>query len=95
MVALIGDVEDPQNDSLRVLHAHSIPFEISEETLKYVESFPDEVRAQDLKGRKDLTKENFITIDGKTAKDFDDAILVKERSEGFRLWVAIADVSHY
>jgi ribonuclease R len=95
VVAVIGDAEDPQNDSLRVLHANSIPFEFAAATLKEVAKFPEEVTAKDWQGRKDLRAEKFITIDGKTAKDFDDAILVQSRPQGFRLWVAIADVSHY
>lgn len=91
----LGDPGDPQNDSLRVLHANSIPHEFSQACLKEVEAFPDEVTQEDWQGRKDLRKMKFITIDGKTAKDFDDAILVEEKPAGFRLWVAIADVSHY
>lgn len=50
---------------------------------------------RDLKDRKDLRKIPFITIDGETARDFDDAIYVERKKSGFVLWVAIADVSHY
>lgn len=46
-------------------------------------------------GREDLTHVPFITIDGETARDFDDAIYVERERDGFILWVAIADVSHY
>jgi ribonuclease R len=55
-----------------------------------------EVPGKDLEGREDLRKVPFITIDGETARDFDDAVYV-ERSKGggYVLWVAIADVSHY
>src|SRR5262249_33492545 len=48
-----------------------------------------------LKGRRDLRRLPFVTIDGETAKDFDDAVCARREGEGFRLWVAIADVSHY
>lgn len=96
IVAVIGDIEDPQNDSMRVLHANSIPFEFSKACLKEVETnFSEEVTEKDWAGRKDLRAQKFITIDGQTAKDFDDAILVESKPQGFRLWVAIADVSHY
>ena len=54
-----------------------------------------EVQAHEHKGREDLRERCFITIDGVTAKDFDDAIYVENDPQGFRLWVAIADVSHY
>ena len=50
---------------------------------------------KDFHGRRDLRNLNLITIDGSTAKDFDDAIYVQSQTHGFRLYVAIADVSHY
>jgi ribonuclease R len=46
-------------------------------------------------GRVDLRKLPLITIDGETARDFDDAVYVERHKSGFVLWVAIADVSHY
>src|SRR5690606_33042205 len=49
----------------------------------------------DFKGRRDIRDLNLITIDGATAKDFDDAVYVESHGKGFRLLVAIADVSHY
>ncbi len=69
-------------------------------------SFPEAVEAEarqlaekrdlDLSpGRQDLRSLSFVTIDGETARDFDDAILVHREDEGYRLWVSIADVSHY
>ena len=49
----------------------------------------------DRKGRVDLTALPLVTIDGETAKDFDDAVYCERKGKGFRLIVAIADVSHY
>lgn len=95
VVSVIGDVADPQNDSLRVLHSHSIPFEFSKEALKEAEKLPDEVSRQEFPDRRDISDMNLITIDGATAKDFDDAVYVESNAAGFRLVVAIADVSHY
>jgi ribonuclease R len=56
-----------------------------------------EIPGKDLEGRLDLREIPFITIDGETARDFDDAIYVEKnpKEEGYILWVAIADVSHY
>ena len=57
--------------------------------------FADTVVESDMAGRKDLRHLPFATIDGEDARDFDDAICVKPRGEGFETWVAIADVAHY
>jgi ribonuclease R len=54
-----------------------------------------EVPGRDLEGREDLRHVPFITIDGETARDFDDAVYVEREKSGYILWVAIADVSHY
>jgi ribonuclease R len=95
IIKLIGDGLDPNTDNRRVLAQHQIPYEFTKECIQLSEKFPDEVTAEDMLDRKDLRQEAFITIDGVTAKDFDDAILVESTSKGFRLKVAIADVSHY
>ncbi|RME86506.1 MAG: VacB/RNase II family 3'-5' exoribonuclease, partial [Zetaproteobacteria bacterium] len=50
---------------------------------------------RDMKGREDLRALLFVTIDGEDAKDFDDAVFVRRRGQGFEAWVAIADVAHY
>lgn len=93
--AVIGDISDPLNDNIRVLAAHSIPHVFTKNSKLEAERLHPEVTEKDFAGRKDLRSKNFITIDGKTAKDFDDAIYVEKLGNGFRLWVAIADVSHY
>ena len=54
-----------------------------------------EIPGKDMQGREDLRNVPFITIDGETARDFDDAIFVERDKSGYILWVAIADVSHY
>lgn len=94
-VAVIGDISNPENDSLRLLHVHSIPDQFSKAALQEAAQLPHEVTEAHWRGRRDMRKEKFITIDGRTAKDFDDAILVEKSQRGFKLWVAIADVSHY
>ncbi len=57
--------------------------------------FSDTVDEAEFKGRKDLRHLPFVTIDGEDARDFDDAICVLPRGEGFEAWVTIADVAHY
>lgn len=94
-ITVLGDIQDPQNDSVRILHVQSIPYEFSKETIREADRLPAEVTERDIKGRKDLRGIPIVTIDGKTAKDFDDAVFVEKKADGFHLIVAIADVSHY
>ena len=65
----------------------------SKEAIEQAKSYSFQINPKDQ--RKDLRDEEFITIDGKTARDFDDAILVKKLGGDYQLFVAIADVSHY
>ena len=69
--------------------------EHSSEAVREAEAFRLEVPGKDLEGRRDLREMPFITIDGETARDFDDAVYVERHPKGYVLWVAIADVSHY
>lgn len=92
---VIGDALDPLTDIKRVLLKNNIPHEFPLSVEREAQSFSDQVSDEDIAGRKDLRDLKFITIDGATAKDFDDAIFVKSNSQGFKLFVAIADVSHY
>ena len=77
------------------LRKFDLPHEFAKAALAETRKLPDAVRPEDLKGRRDLRQLPFVTIDGETAKDFDDAVCARREGEGFRLWVAIADVSHY
>lgn len=95
IVEIIGDVEDPLNDIRRVVHGNNIPEEFPTEALNEAKRFPEVPSEKDFAGRKDLRGKSLITIDGATAKDFDDAVLVETNGQGFKLYVAIADVSHY
>ena len=76
-------------DNSRVLNEHKIPTQFTDPKPNIT------IDKKDLTHRTDLTQLNFVTIDGATAKDFDDAIYVEPNTKGFRLCVAIADVSHY
>lgn len=92
---IIGDAMDPMNDIKRVIAANNIPQEFSASTLAEAKRYPVQPDEADFKGRRDLRTLNLITIDGATAKDFDDAVYVEMNHRGFLLYVAIADVSHY
>lgn len=75
---------------------HDIPHVLPTEVEKTVSKLSEKVSAQAKKGRKDLTDLPLVTIDGEDARDFDDAVYCeKNKGGGYRLWVAIADVSYY
>ncbi|QDK36496.1 ribonuclease R [Bdellovibrio sp. NC01] len=95
VTAVIGDALDPLTDIKRVILSSNIPQEFSKETLEEATHYKEVPEEKDFKGRKDLRHLDLITIDGATAKDFDDAVYVETNNEGFLLYVAIADVSHY
>lgn len=95
VVEIIGDALDPLTDIKRVIRSNGIPLEFSEATLEQASHIPEVPDEKDFKGRVDLRDKALITIDGATAKDFDDAVYVEMSNEGFLLYVAIADVSHY
>ena len=95
VVEIIGDIEDALNDIKRVVVAQNIPEEFAPETLEEAKKFSANPTEKDFAGRKDIRNIDIITIDGATAKDFDDAVYVEMDGRGFHLIVAIADVSHY
>lgn len=92
---VLGDANDPLYDIKKVIINHKIPHEFTGAIEEESEEFDHDLNPSKFKNRKDLTKTPLITIDGKTAKDFDDAIFVEQTPNGFHLLVAIADVSHY
>lgn len=95
IVEVIGDSLDPMNDIKRVIMTQNIPQEFSKSCLEEAKQFQDNPQEKDFAGRVDLRGLDLITIDGSTAKDFDDAVYCEMNESGFKLFVAIADVSHY
>ncbi|HEX7053353.1 MAG TPA: ribonuclease R [Burkholderiales bacterium] len=95
VVEILGQHGDPGMEIEIAVRKFDLPHEFSRRALAAAKALPDEVREEDLQGRKDLRALEFVTIDGETAKDFDDAVVCRRDGKGFRLWVAIADVSHY
>ncbi|TCJ98555.1 RNAse R [Volucribacter psittacicida] len=74
---------------------HDIPHQFPTSVEKYVKRFSEEVPEQAKQGRVDLRQLPLVTIDGEDARDFDDAVYCEKRGKGWKLWVAIADVSYY
>ena len=92
---VLGHHADPGMEIEIAVRKFDLPHEFSRKTLAQAGSLPDSVRPEDVQNRKDLRELHFVTIDGETAKDFDDAVVAQREGKGWRLWVAIADVSNY
>jgi len=95
IVEVLGNYADPGMEIEIALRKHDLPYEWPADAAKAAKRLAKAVADKDLKGRKDLRKLPFVTIDGETAKDFDDAVYAEKVEGGYKLWVAIADVSHY
>tara|TARA_R110000868_G_scaffold392875_1_gene663729 strand:- start:41086 stop:43245 length:2160 start_codon:yes stop_codon:yes gene_type:complete len=96
VVEVLGEHMAPGMEIDMAVRTYNIPHHWSEDVLKEVEQWSDEVPKEAMKGRKDLRKLALVTIDGEDAKDFDDAVYCERRTlGGWRLYVAIADVSYY
>jgi len=95
VIEVIGDHLAPGMEIDVAIRSYDLPYEWSDDVLQQVEKFSEQSIHQQLKYRKDMRELNFVTIDGIDAKDFDDAVYCEPRENGWRLWVAIADVSHY
>ncbi len=96
---VLGEVDDPGMEIEIAVRKYEVPHRFSQETLAQAGKLPEKIRAVDRKQRVDLTDVPLVTIDGEDARDFDDAVYCEPhrvgRSKGWRLLVAIADVSHY
>lgn len=100
---VLGEIDDPGMEIEIAVRKYEVPHRFSPETLAQAAGLPDKIRPVDRKDRIDLTDVALVTIDGEDARDFDDAVYCepvktgrgKNAFEGWRLVVAIADVSHY
>ena len=96
IVEVVGNFADSGMEIEIALRKHQLPFLWSTEIESIAKKLPKKVLKKDLTAdRIDLRDLPLVTIDGETAKDFDDAVYCEKQGKGFRLIVAIADVSHY
>ncbi|HEY3131502.1 MAG TPA: VacB/RNase II family 3'-5' exoribonuclease [Acidobacteriota bacterium] len=94
ITTILGFPDDPEIQFKIVCYKNGIPMEFSTE----IQDLAAQIKPpgiEEIKTREDLRQEPIVTIDGETARDFDDAISIERRSDGFLLGVHIADVSHY
>ena len=93
---VLGEHLAPGMEIEVALRNHEIPHQWPQEVEEQVAPLGEQVAEQDKHGRVDLRHLPLVTIDGEDARDFDDAVFCeRKKSGGWRLWVAIADVSHY
>jgi ribonuclease R len=98
VIEVLGAIDDPGMEIEIAVRKFAVPHEFPATTLRLAESLPDEVLASDYGERVDLRDVPLVTIDGEDARDFDDAVYCEPfggRRKGWRMIVAIADVSHY
>ena len=95
VVRVLGNYADPGMEIEIALRKHDLPHEFSPAAKRLAAHLPSEVRSAERKDRVDIRELPLVTIDGETARDFDDAVYCERAGKGFRLVVAIADVSHY
>lgn len=92
---VLGDYMDEGVETEAALYRNGIPVDFSAESLAETAQLPTEVSTDDKQGRVDITKMKLVTIDGEDSRDFDDAVYAEPTNNGWKLVVAIADVSHY
>jgi len=96
VIEVLGWPDQADVEVLTIIRKHDLPDRFPEDALAAASSVPGQILPDDLIGRIDLRERVTVTIDGENARDFDDAVSVqKEGRGGIRLWVSIADVSHY
>jgi len=95
VINILGNYSDSGIEIEIALRKHNLPYEFTKEVIEEAESFDQEVKEKDFKGRIDIRDLPLVTIDGETARDFDDAVYAEQKKDSWRLVVAIADVSNY
>jgi ribonuclease R len=95
IVEVLGNYADPGMEIDIALRKHDLPFVFSPAAETENKALPTKVKKAERAGREDLRELPLVTIDGETARDFDDAVYCEKKGRGWRLVVAIADVSHY
>jgi ribonuclease R len=95
VLVVLGDQLTASKVVEMAIYGHNLPHEFSEPVLREANAVPVDVQASEISARVDIRHLPLVTIDGEDAKDFDDAVYCEPNAKGFRLLVAIADVSHY
>jgi ribonuclease R len=95
IIEVLGNHLAPGMEIEMAIRSHELPHKWPDELLQEIGSLTPEVPESAKEGRTDLRKTPLVTIDGEDARDFDDAVFCQKTPKGWKLLVAIADVSHY
>ncbi len=95
VVSVLGEPCQESTETSALLIKYHIQQDFPRPVLDEVGRFPDQIPTEEYEKRVDLRSKPVLTIDGLTARDFDDAICVEKRDRGYHLYVSIADVAHY
>ncbi len=95
IIEVLGDHLAPGMEIEMAIRSHELPYQWPDELLEEIKPLTSEVPESAKEGRTDLRLTPLVTIDGEDARDFDDAVYCQKTPKGWKLLVAIADVSHY
>ncbi len=95
IIEILGDYTSAGMEIEIALRKHDLPYEYSPELEELCAKLPKRIRKKELDQREDIRHLPLVTIDSETARDFDDAVYCEHNKKGYKLYVAIADVSHY
>lgn len=95
IIEILGDYTSAGMEIEIALRKHDLPYEYSPELEELCANLPKRIRKNEITQREDIRHLPLVTIDSETARDFDDAVYCEQNKKGYKLYVAIADVSHY
>ena len=95
LIESLGDPDHPDVQARAIIFRYGLPTIFTDEAEREAQACPRTIGSGELRARTDLRELPIVTIDGETARDFDDAVCVKRKNSGYQLYVSIADVSYY
>ncbi|OQX70931.1 MAG: ribonuclease R [Candidatus Cloacimonas sp. 4484_275] len=95
VIEILGKAGVPEVETLSIIKQFDLPLFFPEEAIREAENISEEISSEELAKREDFRALTTFTIDPASAKDYDDAVSLEKTTNGFRLYVHIADVAHY
>jgi ribonuclease R len=96
IIKILGQVGDNDAEMHAIMLEFGLPYEFPQDVMQAAEAIPDQIPASEIKKRKDFRNTTTFTIDPEDAKDFDDALSIRELENGnYEIGIHIADVTYY